>query len=87
MSDNQVIPEAAIEAAWDYIWRNDCDEPIDKPLLRAALEVAAPHMLMDPKVRALEEAADAMEADPYDNLDPYYAEWLRDRAEKIREGE
>ena len=39
------------------------------------------------KAEALEEAACAIDADPYDDLDPFYAGWLRDRARKIREEE
>lgn len=44
-------------------------------------EAAAPSI----QAAALESAADAIEEDPYDALDPYYADWLRDRARKIRE--
>lgn len=46
---------------------------------------AAESALAASKAKALEEAADAIEEDPYDALDPYYADWLRDRARKIRE--
>jgi len=46
MSDNQVIPDAAVEAAWATIWDvpslPTCD--ITRSELRAALEAAAPHI-------------------------------------------
>lgn len=52
-------------------------------LLAGAVAAAAPYLM----AQALCDAADAIEEDPYDDLDPYYAEWLQDRAEKIREGD
>jgi len=42
--------------------------------------------LANAKAEALEEAANAIDEDPYDDLDPFYVGWLKDRAEKIREG-
>lgn len=50
-------------------------------LLAGAIAAAAPHIM----AQALHSAADAIEEDPYDDLDPYYAGWLRDRARKIQE--
>lgn len=46
---------------------------------------SAEEALVASKAEALEEAACAIDADPYDDLDPFYAGWLRDRARKIRE--
>ena len=50
---------------------------------RLALEAAAGII----RAEALEDAADAIDEDPYDDLDPFYAGWLRNRAENIRDGE
>lgn len=55
------------------------------PSLSAAEIEAVGAMVKAAKAMALEEAADAVDADPYDDLDPFYAGWLRDRARKIRE--
>lgn len=39
--------------------------------------------LAQAKAEALQEAADAVDDDQYDALDPYVAEWLRNRAATI----
>jgi hypothetical protein len=81
-----VIPQEAIEAAEqavsDAMYKYGPDGHIDgyQEIARAALESAA--FLA---AQALEDAAEAIDADPYDDLDPFYAGWLRDRAQKIRE--
>lgn len=48
---------------------------------------SAEEALVVSKAQALDSAADAIEENPYDDLDPFYAGWLRDRARKIREGD
>lgn len=54
MSDNQVIPDAAVEAAFSRIADNldDTETESWRELLRLALEAAAPHMLADGFARA-----------------------------------
>lgn len=70
------------EAAWnDMAGTDDWEREQWESNARAALEAAAPHMA----AQALGNAAEAIDADPYDDLDPFYAGWLRDRARKIRE--
>ncbi|UYL86599.1 hypothetical protein SEA_RADFAD_42 [Arthrobacter phage RadFad] len=51
-------------------------------LLAGAVAAAAPYLM----AQALHSAADAIEEDPYDDLDPFYAGWLRDRVRKMQEG-
>ena len=68
-------------------WRDRAQETkvrLDDAIERAEAAEAA---LSAAAHQALESAADAIEEDPYDALDPYYADWLRDRARKIREEE
>lgn len=50
-------------------------------LYAGAIAAAAPYL----HAAGLESAANAIDEDQYDDLDPYYADWLRDRARKIRE--
>lgn len=50
-------------------------------LLAGAIAAAAPYLM----AQALCAAADAIEEDPYEDLDPFYAGWLRDRARKVQE--
>ena len=82
-----VIPQEAVEAAelavTDAMYKYGPDGHIDgyQEIARAALVAAAPLMA----AQALEDAAEAVDEDPYDDLDPFYAGWLRDRARKIRE--
>ena len=82
-----VIPQEAIEAAEeaviDAMIKYGPDGHIDgyQEIAHAALVAAAPLMA----AQALEDAAEAVDEDPYDDLDPFYAGWLRDRARKIRE--
>lgn len=46
MSDNQVIPEAAVEAAVQASYRrNDWGDESRRKFIERALEAAAPHML------------------------------------------
>jgi hypothetical protein len=76
-----VIPAEAVEAAAAAI-----QVRVDKTmgmnaLARATLEAAAPYLM----AQALCAAADAIDEDLYDDLDPFYAGWLRDRARKMRE--
>ena len=54
-----------------------------KHIMDVTLDAAAPII----RAEALEEAAEAIDADPYDDLDPFYVGWLKARAENIREGE
>lgn len=78
-----MIPNDAVSFALDAFLADDDLHT----MMRSALEAAAPYMLAEVKADALDEAARAIDADPYDDLDPFYAAWLRARAEKIREGE
>lgn len=75
--------EAAEQAVIDAMIKHGPDGHIDgfHEITLAALEAATPSI----NAAALESAADAIEEDPYDDLDPFYAGWLRARAEKIRE--
>jgi len=78
---SQVIPDEAIEAARKALkYYGGID---DSYAARKILKAAAPYLM----AQALCDAAEAIGEDPYDDLDPYYAEWLEDRAEKIKEGE
>lgn len=97
MSGNQVIPDAAVEAAanaiseasgmrFDGFWSRVGDlEPEDREYAlmeaRAALEAAAPHI----QAQALEDAA--TELDDKRLLSKafhiFYPEWLRERAAKL----
>jgi len=79
------ICEQNIDDCLDPEWRGKCVKAVEaaapyQEIARAALESAA--FLA---AQALEDAAEAIDADPYDDLDPFYAGWLRDRARKIRE--
>ena len=82
-----MIPQEALEAAEqaviDAMIKYGPDGHIDgyQEIASAALESAATLMA----AQALEAAAKAVEEDPYDDLDPFYAGWLRDRARKMRE--
>lgn len=75
--------EAAEQAVVDAMYKYGPDGHIDgyQEIAHAALVAAAPLMA----AQALEDAAEAVDEDPYDDLDPFYAGWLRDRARKIRE--
>jgi hypothetical protein len=53
----------------------------------AALSAAGFGPTQDTGAIALEDAADAIDENPYEDLDPFYAGWLRDRARKIRESD
>ena len=84
-----MIPSLALEAAEqaviDAMIKYGPDGHIDgyQEIASAALEAAAPLMA----AQILEDAAEAVDEDPYDDLDPFYAGWLRARAEKIKGGE
>ena len=84
------IPGKALEAAstalgllvWsDYNHKTDMDRDEHEGNAVAALTAAAPFLA----AQALEEAAQAIDEDQYDDLDPFYANWLRHRATRIRE--
>jgi hypothetical protein len=93
------IPNEAVEAAakvlvWDeshglYTYRpeghqkRDASDRYADKRARAALQAAAASIWSD----ALEAAAAAIDENPYADLDPFYAGWLRDRARKMRESE
>ena len=75
--------EAAEQAVIDAMIKHGPDGHIDgfHEITLAALEAASPSI----HAAALEAAAGAIDEDPYDDLDPFYAGWLRDRARKIKE--
>lgn len=78
-----MIPDEAVEAAMLALGERYGDDAHckEREYVVTALEAAAPLMA----AQALEDAAEAVDEDPYDDLDPFYAGWLRDRARKIRE--
>lgn len=76
-----MIPDKAVEAAREQLGHMGMH--LSPKYVRAALDAAAPFIA----AQALENAAEAVDEDPYDDLDPFYVGWLKDRAEKIREGE
>ena len=89
------ISNDAIEAAARALWQNGSSAnpcPWDEVssglqsryrfFAAAALSAAAPII----RAEALREAADAIDENQYDDLDPFLADWLRSRADRIEEG-
>lgn len=77
-----MIPDEAVEAAWERTRDNSDGYPYpEREEIRRILEAAAPFIA----AQALENAADAVDEDLYDDHDPFYVGWLKARAENIRE--
>jgi hypothetical protein len=72
MSDNQVIPDAAVEAAVRASYRrNDWGDEYNRKFIQRALEAAAPHLMARPDPEAdLERATEN------------YRRWLDEEAAK-----
>lgn len=73
------ISDEAVEAAREQL--EAMGIYLSPKYARSALEAAVPFIA----AQALENAADAVDEDLYDEHDPFYVGWLKARAENIRE--